>query len=566
MSTQSNASKVLSLYWQHTKKFKKQLTIIYPTMVTAQIIEDFIQPLIVSLVLTSFASGNLSRITDGNNLLWIILGVSFTEIFGHLLWIKVVIPKFWATQDAIMKDLNMTAFDHLQKMSAKFFNDRFAGSLVNQVNKFVGSFERLTDALTWNVFKLVVSVIATMVILLPKAPLVALAILVISAVYVPVVWRFRQRQLPYNKAWAAAETERTGQLADTISNILAVKSFANEPVERKRTYEKVHKVHERSIATMKFTMHQELYTGLLQRSINISVVVISILLAINHQVQIGTIYLALTFTMSIMRRLWDLNNTFRTFTRVFGDAHDMAEILYMPIEITDAPSASSLAAKRGDIEFKDVTFTHDGNSDALFHNLSLRIKSGEKIGLVGLSGSGKTTLTKLLLRFMDIDSGEILIDGQNIAEVTQKSLRKSMAYVPQEPLLFHRTLAENIEYGELGSDQKTIEGVSKLAHAHEFIEKLKDGYNTLVGERGVKLSGGQRQRVAIARAMIKNAPILLLDEATSALDSETEVAVMHAIENLGPDLTIMIVAHRLTTLRRCTHIVKLASGKIERVG
>ncbi len=562
MSTPSNAQKVLSIYWRHTKKYKKDLAIIYPMMVIAQVVEDFIQPIIVSVVLSSLASGNLDRLKSGHNLWLILFAIVATEYIGHLIWNRIVLPRFWRTQDLIMSDLNITAFDHLQQMSAKFFGDRFAGSLVNQVNKFVGSFERLTDALTWNVFKLIVSVIATIIILTPKAPFISLAILIISAIYIPVIWNFRKRQLPYNRAWAAAETERTGQLSDTVSNILAVKSFANESFERKRMLKKIRNVHKRSIDTMHFTMSQELYTGAIQRSLNIVVIIVSILLAVNHKVNVGVIYLALTFTLGIMRRLWDLNNTFRAFTRVFGDAYDMAEILYLPVEILDKPGTPALTARRGSIEFRDVVFSHDGGEEVLFANLSLRIKPGEKIGLVGQSGSGKTTLTKLLLRFMDIQKGQIMIDGQNIAEVTQHSLRKSIAYVPQEPLLFHRSLAENIEYGELGSSQAAVEGAAKLAYAHEFINKLEDGYQTLVGERGVKLSGGQRQRIAIARAMLKNAPILILDEATSALDSRSEILIQQALWKLMEGRTAIVIAHRLSTVQKMDRIIVMENGKV----
>ncbi len=534
-------------------------------MVAAQIVEDFVQPLIISFVLTSLASGNVDKL-KGGNLPYILLALAFTEIFGHFMWNKVVIPVMWRTQDLIMRDLNMTAFDHLQTMSARFFGDRFAGSLVSQVNKFVGSFERLTDALTWNVFKLLVSLVATTVILFPKIPQVSLAILVISAIYAPLVWRFRKRQIPYNRAWAGAETDRTGQLADAISNIMAVKAFAGEATEHKRMLAKANAVHEKSIATMRISMDQELITGMIQRSMNVMVVVISVLLAINGSINVGVIYLALTFVMQIMRRLWDLNNTFRTMTRVFGDAHDMAEILEIEPEVVDISNAQKMIVKNSHVDFVNVTFSHEENTDPLFDKLNLHIASGEKIGLVGHSGGGKTTITKLLMRFMDIQSGAIKIDDQNIDSVTQSDLRSHIAYVPQEPILFHRTLAENIAYGNPQATQEQIEHVAKLAHAHEFIKDLPLGYKTLVGERGVKLSGGQRQRIIIARAMIKDAHILVLDEATSALDSESEVLIQKALWKLMENKTAIVIAHRLSTIQKMDRIIVLHEGKIMEEG
>lgn len=216
--------------------------------------------------------------------------------------------------------------------------------------------------------------------------------------------------------------------------------------------------------------------------------------------------------------------------------------------------------------FQDVSFTHDGAEGALFQRLNLTIRAGEKIGLVGHSGSGKTTLTRLLLRFSDIDSGSIAIDGQDIRRLTQDDLRRHIAYVPQEPILFHRSLAENIGYGKPDATQDEIAAVARLAYADEFIAQLPEGYQTLVGERGVKLSGGQRQRVAIARAMLKNAPVLVLDEATSSLDSESEVLIQSALWKLMEGKTAIVVAHRLSTIQKMDRIVVLDRGKIVEMG
>ena len=530
-------------------------------MVVAQVVEDFIQPLIISYILTSLATGNLDQLKN-NNLVLILLALALTEAFGLFMWNRLIIPLFWRTQEKIMRDLSMTSFDHLQLMSARFFGDRFAGSLVSQVNKFVNSFERLTDALSWNVFKLIVSLIATTIILFPKAPQISIAILVISAIYAPLVWRYRKKQLPTNQAWAAAETERTGQLADAISNIMAVKSFAGEKAEHKRMLSKVNAVFDRSMDTLRMNTRHESITGSVQRSINVSVIVLSVLLAINGNIDIGVIYLALTFGIAIMRRLWDLNMTFRTVTRVFGDAHDMAEILDTKPEIVDIDNPQELEIKDAHIDFKDVTFAHEKDAEPLFKKLSMHIDNGEKIGLVGHSGGGKTTITKLLMRFMDIQNGAISIDDQNIANVKQTDLRRHIAYVPQEPILFHRTLSENIAYGQPNATQEQIEHVAKLAHAHEFIKDLPLGYKTLVGERGVKLSGGQRQRIVIARAMIKDAHILVLDEATSALDSESEVLIQKALWTLMEGKTAIVIAHRLSTIQKMDRIIVLSEGKI----
>ncbi len=554
----------LLTYWRHTARYKTKLLIIYPMMVIAQLIEDFASPLLISWVLTKIAANNLDAIRHANVGL-ICAAIVACEFMGNILW-NILIRLFWRTQDAIMRDIIMTTFDHIQALSSRFFANRFAGSLVSQVNKFSYGYERFTDALTWNVFKLIVSIIATCIIIGTRAPIIVAALLIVTILYIPTIWYFRRRQLPYNQRWAAAESKRTGQLSDALSNIMAVKAFGNEKLESARMKAHADEVHDRSIDTMHLNMNQELISGKLQRSINIAVVISSIYLALSGKAGVGTIYLALTFTLGILRRLWDLNNTFRTFTRVFGDAHDMAEILQIKPAIKDLPGAKKLKSNKGKIEFSDVVFAHEDGRSNLFSNLSLSIRPSQKIGLVGHSGSGKTTITQLLLRFQDIQGGSIKIDDQNIASVTQESLRRSIAYVPQEPLLFHRTLAENIAYGKLNATQAEIERVAKLAHAHEFISELPEGYQTLVGERGVKLSGGQRQRVAIARAMLKDAPILLLDEATSALDSESEALIQDALWKLMQGRTAIVIAHRLSTIQKMDRIIVLDKGKIAEQG
>jgi ATP-binding cassette subfamily B protein len=271
--------------------------------------------------------------------------------------------------------------------------------------------------------------------------------------------------------------------------------------------------------------------------------------------------------MQLTRRLWESNRVLRNFNRAFGDATDMTQILDLKSDIKDAANAPAIRQSRGDITISNVDFFYPDQKDKLlFKKLNLHIKPGEKVGLVGKSGSGKTTLTKLLLRLLDISDGQIAIDGQDISKVTQTSLRNSIAYVPQEPLMFHRTIAENINYGNPDASQEEVIAVAKMANAHEFINELSDGYNTLVGERGVKLSGGQRQRIAIARAMLKNAPILLLDEATSALDSESEILIQDALWKLMEGRTAIVIAHRLSTIQKMDRIIVMDNGEIVEQG
>jgi ATP-binding cassette subfamily B protein len=267
-------------------------------------------------------------------------------------------------------------------------------------------------------------------------------------------------------------------------------------------------------------------------------------------------------------RLFVLTTLTRQIEESMLKAKPMTHILSERAEIIDTKDASELLLHNGAVELNEVSFEYveDKTSERVFSNLKLSIKPGEKVGLIGPSGGGKTTFTRLLLRFDDIQSGIITIDGQNIAEVTQHSLRSNIGYVPQEPLLFHRTVKENIAYGKLDATDNEIRQAAKAAHALEFIESLPKGFDTIVGERGIKLSGGQRQRVAIARAMLKNAPILLLDEATSALDSESEQLVQSSLDTLMKHKTAIVIAHRLSTIQKMDRIIVLDDGKIVEQG
>jgi ATP-binding cassette, subfamily B, bacterial len=342
---------------------------------------------------------------------------------------------------------------------------------------------------------------------------------------------------------------------------MAIKSHGREAEELEKLTERAVTWREKSMATMRgFLATSSVYSGIISL-LNISALVAAILASQYNVISIGTVYLAITYTFTVARQLWEMNSIMRNYNRLMGDAHDMTEILGLTPDVVDT-SKAPLKVTNGEITFNTMTFTHGGAKETLFENFNLTIKPGERVGLVGHSGSGKTTLTRLLLRFSNLDSGSINIDGQDIGKVAQKSLRENIAYVPQEPLLFHRTLRENIAYGKPGASDEEILHAAKLANAEEFITKLADGLDTMVGERGVKLSGGQRQRIIIARAILKDAPILVLDEATSALDSESEKLIQDALTKLMKGRTSIVVAHRLSTISKLDRIVVLDDGKI----
>jgi ATP-binding cassette subfamily B protein len=307
--------------------------------------------------------------------------------------------------------------------------------------------------------------------------------------------------------------------------------------------------------------------GSMNRTISATALLIAVIAVMKFNADIATVFLIFNYTAITVDQLFSFsNNSLRSYNRAIGDTSEFVETLGQEAEVQDPETPQKLRMGRGTIEFKNVTFKHNGADTPIFNKLNLKIKPGEKVGLVGHSGSGKTTFTRLLMRFSDIQSGEILIDGQNIANVTQEDLHTQIAYVPQEPLLFHRSIRENIAYGRLEAEQAAIEATAKMASASEFIDTLPQGYDTLVGERGVKLSGGQRQRIVIARAMLKNAPILALDEATSALDSESEILIQDALWKLMENRTAIVIAHRLSTIQKMDRIVVMDDGKITEQG
>jgi ATP-binding cassette subfamily B protein len=361
---------------------------------------------------------------------------------------------------------------------------------------------------------------------------------------------------------AEAKNKLSGRLADVITNILAVKSHGHEAYERRRYNETNSAAQTALLNVVRSHTKRSVGFGSVLVVLNGVFIVILVFGGLWFNAPVGTLVLAMMYGQALVGELWGVTNILRGMNRAFGDAREMVLILDEPVVVTDVLDARKLKVAAGEVDFKNVSFTHADGKETVFKDFTLDIKPGERVGLVGRSGSGKTTLTKLLLRFADVQNGNVLIDGQNISAVTQESLRKNIAYVPQETLLFHRTIRENIAYGKLNAADEEVIQAAKLANAWEFVKNLPDGLETLVGERGVKLSGGQRQRIAIARAILKDAPSLVLDEATSALDSESEKLIQDALRKLMKGRTSIVIAHRLSTVAGLDRIVVLKDGEI----
>ena len=351
-----------------------------------------------------------------------------------------------------------------------------------------------------------------------------------------------------------------------MGNIAAVKAFGNEDSEESlhqhKTLDRANKKYRAWMEGIK----NDAQLGAMMTVLQLVVLGLSTYAVLNGDISLGVMLLIQVYITQLISELWDLSNLTRTVEQSVTDAEEMVEIFDIQPEVTDPDNPRPFAVTKGAIALTNIAFTHDGSSQQLFKDFTLAVRAGEKIGLVGHSGSGKTTLTRLLLRFSDIDNGTITIDGQDIAAVRQADLRKNIAYVPQEPVLFHRSLRDNIAYANPGATDEQVRQAAEKAYAADFIDQLPQGYDTLVGERGVKLSGGQRQRIAIARAILKDAPILVLDEATSALDSESEKLIQAALNQLMEGRTTIVIAHRLSTIQKMDRIIVMNNGTIVEEG
>ena len=489
-----------------------------------------------------------------------------------LLLVNAVGQAFSKLQDYTVYKLEMNGnyhlarlcFDTLSNQSMTFHTSRFGGSLVSQTSRFMGGYTALVDVVVYSLIPTVAAVVCTLVTLVPVAPLFVLILFVLLTVYVVVAYFMYNKILPLTAATAKAQNKLSGVLSDAVTNILAVKTYGREDFERGLFDAANTEAMETERVSMNAMMRRGAMTSTL---ITIIMFVTSIFVAGGNAwfgISAGTLVMMFTYTYQLTMRFNYFNSMLARMNRAVGDAAEMTRILDEPRLVEDAPDAAELAVGEGAIDFEHLSFRYldAAEGDYVFRDLDLHVPAGQRIGLVGRSGSGKTTLTKLLLRLSDVQEGRVLVDGQDISRCTQQSLRRQIAYVPQEALLFHRSIGENIAYGKPDATVEEIRDAAAQANALEFIDRLPAGLDTMVGERGVKLSGGQRQRIAIARAILADAPILVLDEATSALDSESEAAVQGALENLMRGRTAIVVAHRLSTFASLDRIVVLDGGEI----
>lgn len=547
-----------NLFWQGIKPQKWRLFVLVSSIVFANIIIVMV-PVFYRKFFDIFSS-EASRDAIAGELFKIIISVA---ILHGIFWLfyRVATLANSSFQPFVMARLKQQAYDYLMEHSYSFFAGSFVGSLVQKVNRFARAFERLSDNFTWNLLPLLVRVVSILAVLLTVNKLFALIILVWLAVFLSFNIIFSKWKLKYDIKTAETDSRATGYLADTVANQNTVVLFGGLGRER-RGYGQV--AREQAEAT-KFSWNLNAVVEAGQAFLGFAIEFVLFFVAIEYWrrglISVGVFFLIETYLIIVIDQLWGFTRLVRDVYQSYADAKEMAEIMLLPHEIKDAPGAKEMKVKAGEIEFRDLSFSFSETRKVL-EKINLIVKPGEKVALAGPSGAGKTTFVRLLLRLYVPVEGKILIDGQDISQITQECLRKNIAIVPQDTILFHRTLAENIAYGKPEATAEEIKKAAELAHCDEFVKNLPQGLETYVGERGVKLSGGERQRVAIARAILKNAPILVLDEATSSLDSHSELLIQDALNVLMKDKTTIVIAHRLSTIQKMDRIIVIEEGKI----
>jgi len=527
---------------------------------------DVLTPLFAGRLVDALAAG-----ASGKALAWEAAITAFCALaalgLSATLLRQLVFMNIIALTLRMMSEIAADAFHRVQRFSTDWHGNSFAGSTVRKITRGMWALDLLNDTLLIALLPSVVMLVGATALLGAHWTVMGVVVGIGSLVYIGVTVALSLGFVaPAARLGNAWDTRMGGALADAVSCNTVVKAFGAETREEARLARVIGKWRHRTKRTWaRGTINGGVQGGMLVL-MQVAILGAALLLWNADKASVGDITFTLTMFFMLQGYLREIGMHVRNLQRSVNDMEELVSLEAQPLGIEDKPGAGHIAISKGEIRFDHVTFCYEGHTTPLYDDFSVHIKSGERVGLVGHSGSGKTTLIKLIQRLYDVSGGKITIDGQNIANVKQASLRGQIAIVQQEPVLFHRSLAENIAYAKPGATRAEIERAARLASAHDFIDRLPQGYDTLVGERGIKLSGGERQRVAIARAFLADAPVLILDEATSSLDSESEVLIQQAMERLMVGRTTLVVAHRLSTVRSLDRLLVLDKGRIAEEG
>ena len=547
---------VLKYFWQVIKHYKVSFfsVIIFTILFSAL---DVYVPLQYLKLWNVLSINNFSLVNTGKSIIILIL---LLKISG---WAMRRISEFCLAylESGVMAGLRDQAFSSLIGHSHSFFANNFSGSLTQKINKYARSFEKLTDKITSDGLPLVVRSVGTVVAVYSLFPKYALILGIFCIVFLITALFYTKYKLKYDIIAALSDTKTVGVLADSISNHQSIQLFTGNKHEEERVGGTIEKQRKATV------LNWYLWAGLgtIQGLYSVVVEFIIFYIALGDWaiglMTLPVMVLLQSYLIRLIDNLWSFASLIRSYYDAFSDAQEIVLIMDTKYEIID-DAKEIIKNVKGEVVFDNVTYIYKNNNIKVLDNFSIKIPKGQKIAIVGSSGAGKTTFVRLLMRLFNLTSGKITIDGIDISQITQKNLRENIGFVPQDPVLFHRTLIENIRYGRRDATDEEVYKAAHLAHCDDFIDKLPYGYETYVGERGVKLSGGERQRVAIARAILKNAPILILDEATSSLDSHSESLIQDALIKLIKGKTTIVIAHRLSTIRQMDRIVVIEKGEI----
>lgn len=557
--------KVLGFAAGHWRRQPRRVALIM-ALFFIETVADILTPFFAGRLVEAVASGGASNAIAWNGAMtafFVIVALGAASVLVRQLAFQTII----ALTLRMMSDIAQNAFHRVQRFSSDWHANSFAGSTVRKITRGMWALDSLNDVILMALLPSLVMLVGTTVMLSLFWPIMGLVIGVGSLIYITVtvslstLWVAPAASLA--NAW---DTRMGGALADAVSCNIVVKGFGAEDREEARLGHVVDKWRRRTSRTW----NRGTLNGTIQNTmlwvLRCAIIGSGLLLWQSGAATAGDVTFVITTFLVLQGYLRDIGQHVRNLQRAVNDMEELVALDDQKLGIEDKPGAKPMQVKAGAIDFEHVDFHYGVHLKPLYRQLDVHIAPGEKVGLVGHSGSGKTTFVKLIQRLHDVSGGRIVIDGTDIRDVQQASLRQQIAIVQQEPVLFHRSLAENIAYGRPGASRAQIEEAAKLANAHDFISKLPKGYETLVGERGIKLSGGERQRVAIARAFLSDARVLILDEATSSLDSESELLIQQAMERLMVGRTTIVIAHRLSTVRALDRLLVFDGGKVVEEG
>lgn len=557
---------VVAFIWRHWCRYPKRMGFMVGTVSLLAFIEALF-PLLASNLMEAVVEGGSHPTRENFDKAMAAVALMAVQSGLYIVLSQTSFRLLIRQSSDCMRDIVTGAFDRVQSFSSSWHADHFAGATMRKISRGMWGYDLYTDTVALGFLPAAIHMTTVIAVVAFVWPIMGLLMAVFAVAYVGLTFLALQRYLlEANRAHVGADTDLGAALADSVTCNSVVKAFGAEWRESWHIYETV--TNWRANARRAWLRAEDLrfVQSIVVQGMKLSMISLVVWLWFNGQANVSLVTLVLTSYIGLANRLREVAYQLQHFQKSINDVEDVVAFEKAPPKVIDRAVATPLQVRKGKVCFDNVSFRYANQADRIYEDFNLTIRPGERIALVGKSGSGKSTFLKLLQRLYDVEEGRILIDDQDIAHVTQSSLRQAVAVVQQEPILFHRSLADNIAYAQPEASRREIIRAAKRARAHDFIRSLPDGYDTMVGERGVKLSGGERQRIAIARAILADAPLLVLDEATSSLDSVTEAEVQIAVDELIRGRTAIIIAHRLSTVRNVDRILVFEDGVIVEEG